>query len=389
MGRIFWGTAPSVAALIFSVAVPGSVAFGDDPSPPPAAETRPATDEAETIREIFDQVAAQREEIFSAKITYRWHLATYRKPDNTPDRVRALFNQYDLIGDPDSLRELVHTLVPEPATIDPPWELRTFHMLGEKRRADTSRDVIQLVDDDREMTYEGFNKQLTVDQRGKSNIHLTAIRDFRCNPPGPPYGLKVEDYRVADSTADSVTLEMIPSEEGPDGISPYRYTFDRATGVMSHYAVTHNDGLAREVWQLGLTEYPGGIVMPSLRIVTMYRQGRLNSLRVFIIEEAEFNGPVSEDLFIMPVPAGTVVVDERFAQARARRTREAVDDVRSILAPVSVPVPRIADGNGPNWRMVLILNGVALIVFATVLWRRASLSAAPSAPSPSRHSDLP
>ncbi len=386
---MFWGTALSVAVPVFSVAVPGGVAFGDAPSSSPATELRPAVDDAELIREIFDQVAAQREEIFSAKITYRWHLATYRRTDNTPDRVRALLGQYDLIGDPDSLRDLVQTLVPEPATIDPPWEMRTFHMLGEKRRADTSRDVIQMVDDDREMTYEGFNRQLRVSQRGKSNIHLTTIRDFRCNPPSPPYGLKVEDYRVVDSTEEAVTLEMIPSPEDPVSVSPYRYTFDRATGVLTHYTVTHSDGLAREVWQLGLTEYPGGVVIPSVRIVTMYRQGRLNTLRVFMIEEAEFNGPVSEDLFIMPVPAGTVVVDERFAQRHARRTREAVDDVRSILAPASVSVPHIADSKGPNWRLVLILNGIALIVFATVLWRRASLSASPSASSPPGRSNSP
>ncbi len=411
MGRIFWGTAPSgtapsVAALIFSVAILRSVAFGDDPSPaievPPVASPSPASpspaspspaasaaDEAATIRDIFDQVAAQREEIFSAKITYRWHLATYRKPDNTPDHVRAIFDQYDLIGDPDSLRELVHALEPDPATVDPPWETRTFHMLGQKRRTDTSQGVIQMVDDDHEMEYEGFNRQLSVDQRGKSSVHLTAIRDFRCNPPAPRHGLKAEDYRIVGSTADSITLEMIPSEETTGGISPYQYTFERATGVLTHYQVTHADGLAREVWQSGLTEYPGGVVIPSLRIVTMYREGRLSSLRVFIIDEAEFNGPVSEELFIMPVPAGTVVVDYRFPNSPSRRTKKAADDVRSILAPVSVPVPRVADSRGPNWRMVLILNGIALIVVATVLWRRASVRAAPSATSPSGQSEFP
>jgi len=375
----------TLLALVNTLTAATLIALGDhspriasgDESPPPST----ATDDKAIIRTLLEQTAAQREEIFSANIRYRWHLATYRRGENTPDRVHALLEEHDLVADPDSLRDLVNALVPEPATIDPPWEMRTFQMLGEKRRADTSQDVIQLVDGTHEMEYEGSNEQLTIGDRGYSDVHLTDVTDFRSYLPSPPGGLKVEDFCVAERGGNQVTLETILPPDAPVGTVPGRYTFDLSTGIMTRSTRYIGNRISREVWQLALTEYPGGIVMPAVRIDTRYRGGRLKSLRVFLIEEAEFNGPVSENQFVMPVAAGTVLVDYRHPKKTVWRTETAADDVRSLLVPVSSPVPAVASGGGLSWQMVLILNGIALIVVATVLWRRASPSQVPPANS--------
>ncbi|MGE4002319.1 MAG: hypothetical protein AB7I48_19090 [Planctomycetaceae bacterium] len=377
MRRIPSGVAAFIAVLTAWGAGPECTA-ADHEAPQVAAEaTALAVDEAGARSELFAQIAAQQEEIFSAKITYRWTLSSFVRPDNSPERVRALLADYDLLSIPDSLRELVLALDPEPRPPDPPWETRTFYMLGDKRRADTSQDVIQLVDGEHEMTYEGLNSQLRVEPRGKSDIHRTMIEDFRSYPPPGRDGLKAADFRIVQQDSEQIVLESVLPAGAPAGMIPSRCTFDRTTSVMTHYIEYDRGKVDREIWQRALTEYPGGIVMPALRIAPGYREGRLSSLRVFIIEEAEYNGPVPEERFVMPVAAGTVLVDNRFPEPRVRRTKDASDDVRSLLVPVSYPAAGIPSRSSSSWRMVLILNGIALIVLATVLWRKASHSSSP------------
>jgi hypothetical protein len=304
-------------------------------------------------------------------------LTSFVRPDNTPERVHTVLAEYDLLDSPDSLRDLVNALGPEPLPPDPPWESRTFSMLGEKRRADSSQGTIQLVDAEHEMTYEGTNSQLTIGHRGKSNIHRTRIEDFRSYPPAGRLGLQAEEFRIALLEPERIVLEKIPPAGAPEPAAPTRCTFDRATGVMTHCAEYSRGQLSHEVWQKALTEYSGGIVMPALRIDTRYRDGRLSALRVFLIEHAEYNAPVSEERFVMPVAAGTVLVDDRFAETRVRRTKAAADDVRSILVPVSSPVTNLPSRSGSSWRWVLIVNGIALIVAASVLWKKASPTTVP------------
>src|SRR5690606_16017950 len=205
---------------------------------------------------------------------------------------------------------------------------------------------------------------------------------FRSYIPPPRGGLRVEDFRVVANDGHQATLELLPAPGTPEGTIPSRYVFDLATGIMVHSTSYDGDQLGHEVWQLAVTEYPGGIVMPALRVATLYRGGRLNTLRVLIIEEAEFNGPVSEDEFVMPVAEGTVLVDYRHPQTAVWKTETAADDVRSLLVPVSRPAPGVSGGIGLSWHMLLILNGVALIVIAIILWRRGSQSQVPPVKPP-------
>ncbi|MBX3440310.1 MAG: hypothetical protein KF861_22665 [Planctomycetaceae bacterium] len=385
MGRLVSRILLLTAAMLLIGAALFRTSMGDDAGPATPGTTSP--DDATIIRELFAQLEAQQEEIFSARVAYRWCLTTHRKPEHTPEHVRAVIDSYDLLGSPDSLRDLVFTLHPEPTPPDPPYETRTFYMLGDKRRADTSDNGIQLVDSDHEMIFEGVNSQLTIDHRSKSSVHLTSVEDFRCYPPVPREGLRAENFRIIEQTDDQLTIEMLPPPDATADFIPSRYTFDRATGVMTHYTQWAYGQLDREVWQRALTEYPGGIVMPALRIATAYRDGALSALRVFIIEEAEYNGHVEEDRFVMPVAEGTVLVDGRFPEAQVHRTKVATDDVRSILVPVSLPTASVASSGGPRWQLVWILNGIALIVIATVLWRRASLSPAGPQQGRAHHSE--
>ncbi|MCA9077129.1 MAG: hypothetical protein KDA93_19035 [Planctomycetaceae bacterium] len=326
-----------------------------------------------TIQGLMDQVEAGREEIVSAEIHYRWHISTYRNSSNTPERVRTLLDEYDVMSDPDSLDALVKELVPEPQLNGPLWETRDFAMLGEKRSARTSRGSTQLVDGDHEMTYHQFNEQLMVSGRGGSSVHKTHIEDFRAFPPS---GTGAQNYRLVSQGDGFTTLALIwdPDVESEDADFD-QYTFDDATGVVTHELTHFRGQLKSEVWQRGLTEYSGGVTLPMLRLKTLYRDGVLRSLTIWKIESASLNVPVDEGRFIMPVPKDTVLVDARLPAQVVQKVQKPVGDVRSILAPISVAGAHDADPGGVNWRLLLILNGLVFIILAGWFWRRGSIKA--------------
>ncbi len=370
--------------VILAVSLSGDVAHTDDQAGLGEGPKR-SPDETVIIQAILDHAAACRDEVVSAEIHYRWHISTYRNPDNTPERVRTLLDESDLLGDPDSLQVLVDTLEPFPALTAPVWGLRDFIMLGDMRRDDTSRGGIQLVNGEHEMAYDQLNRQLDVSSRGGSYIHKTQIEDFRSFPPSQ---LTADRLRMTSHQHGLITLAIRPLDEGRRGeatpaasqvpASPTaEYTFDDATRVMSHSVRYHHGHVYEEIWQNALNEYPGGMILPSLRINTLYREGILKSLTVWLIDEAMFNEPIDEDRFVMTVPEDTVLVDNRLKETVVRKVKKPVDDVRSILVPVMAGNPPDAHQEGMDWRWILILNGVGLICLSVLLWRRGSLASNP------------
>jgi len=367
--------------VILTVSLSGDVAHSDDQAGL-GEERKPLPDDTVIIQAILDHVAACRDEVVSAEIHYRWHISTYRNPANTSERVRTLLDESDLIGDPDSLQSLVDALDPFPVPTAPVWQTRDFVMLGDKRRADTSGGAVQLVDSDHEMTYSGINRQLDIENRGNSYVHKTQIEDFRSFPPTR---LTADRYRVAKHDHGLITLAVRPLEDGQRGAatsadsrdpkSPIaEYTFDEVTHVMTH-GVTYSRGqVYKEFWQQALNEYPGGVILPTLRIKAIYDKGILKSLTVWLIAEARLNGPVNEERFVMTVPKGTVIVDNRLNESVIRKVKKPIDDVRSILVPVIASNPEEAHQGGVDWRWILILNGVGLIGFSVWLWNRGSVS---------------
>ncbi len=351
------------------------VAFTDDLDSSP-------TDDAVVIRTVLEQVAAAREEVVSAEIHYQWHISTYRNPENTPERVQILLRECDLVDDPESLQRLVDALGPFPALTAPVWDTRDFVMLGERRRAESQAGNVRLVDADHEISFDQANRQLDVTRRGGSSIHREHIEDFRAFPPEQ---ITADQLRLIESSEGMVTLGLKPVEDSemegelpsdPDTATTV-FTFDEATGVMTHAAVFDESVLYSEDWQQALTGYPGGVTMPAVRIKTLYQNGALKSLTVWKIEEARFNEPVGEDRFVLGVPAETVLVDSRLQESVVREVVQAVPDVRSVLVPILEPGVRGADGVGFSWRMILILNGVGLIALAVWLWKKGSLSSRP------------
>lgn len=337
------------------------------------------TSDTRKIQMILDQVEAMRDEIVSAEIQYRWHLSvyqneSYQNTQNTPEHVKALINEIDVVANTENLERLVRELRPFYEVESPVWESREFVMLGDKRRADTEQGTIQLVDSDHEMTYHLFNEQLTVTGRGGSWVHRTQIEDFRSFPRRD---FQAEDFRIEKRENGEITLALIPDE-----LVIARYTLDEATGVMTHEVRFFKGQTKSEVWQRALTEYPGGVTLPMLRMQANYQRGWLNSLTVWTIENANLNGPVDEGRFIMSVPKETVLVDTRLPKTVVRKVKEPVDDVRTILTPISAAGAPSTVSERTNWRVLLILNGLVFILLAVWFWKKGSTNLTTSTSSP-------
>ena len=360
-------------ALLFLIINSAASAQEDATTP---REQHPQFDETELVHRILEQVQATREEIVSAEIQYRWHLSSYLNPRNTSERVAAAIADADLVSDPENLETLIEELVPQFELNGPVWESRDFVMLGDKRRADTSRGTIQLVDADHEMTYHLFNEQLSVSSRGGSSVHRTRIEDFRSFPRAD-FG--ASDFLIEDRADGTVVLALIPGlAESQNSDVLARYSIDEMTGVMTHEVSFARGQPLREIWQHALTEYPGGVTMPSLRIDAYYQNGRLKTLTAWSIENATINGPVDEDRFVMSVPEQTVLVDTRLPKKSVWKVKKPVDDVRSILTPITAAGTPVSGQSGTNWRILLLLNGLVFFVLAAWLWKKGSPSSSTS-----------
>ncbi|MCA9112002.1 MAG: hypothetical protein KDA52_18765, partial [Planctomycetaceae bacterium] len=312
---------------------------------------------------------------------YLWHISTYEDPANTPEHVRQLINEFDLVGNPESLQLLVDALGWHPKSTVPLWGDRDFVMLGDKRRADTFEGSVEIVDRDHEMTYYLPNRQLDVTSRGNSSVHKTHIDDFRSFPPEI---LTVDRFRVDARDPGTVTLSVVSlneTQQQPKSAEASKvtasppldqYTFDTSTQILVHAINYSHEHVYREIWQRALTSYPGGVVLPGIRLKAIYNDGVLKSLTVWLIEEARLNGPVDESRFVMPVAENTVLVDSRFKERMVHKVRNPVDDVRSLLVPVMSSHSTDAHKTGFSWRWVLIFNGIVLIGFSIWLWRRES-----------------
>ncbi|MCA9113247.1 MAG: hypothetical protein KDA52_25060, partial [Planctomycetaceae bacterium] len=168
--------------VLLTSLIKASLADADDTLLPSEVD-QSTLDEAALIEAILEHNTACREEVVSAEINYLWHISTYDNPANTADHVRQLLNEFDLVGNPDSLQLLVDALGWHQNSNVPLWDDRDFVMLGDKRRADTFEGSVEIVDSDHELTYSMPNRQLDVTSRGNSSVHKTHIEDFRSFPP--------------------------------------------------------------------------------------------------------------------------------------------------------------------------------------------------------------
>jgi beta-lactamase regulating signal transducer with metallopeptidase domain len=215
------------------------------------------------------------------------------------------------------VRELLEAEAREPWSSG--WGTHLFRSVGLKTLDTHVREgklsSARFYDGEIDVRYAAVNRQVDVHRAGGSVYARTPLSSFRISPPE---GLLSQ-------------LETSVLEDGRVRLSHDRLEIvaDPATGFI-HRDVRRDRDRDRqaESLQYGPTSYPGGIYYPRLKLHFGYRDGKLDSVDVIVIDEARFNGGFSDADFALPLPAGTLVVDYRedtFRPTRRRLTHD-VDD---------------------------------------------------------------
>jgi hypothetical protein len=86
--------------------------------------------------------------------------------------------------------------------------------------------------------------------------------------------------------------------------------------------------------ELDFREYPGGVVLPRVRITRFFSQSResitISHITISIVDDAEFNIDIPDSEFRVAVPANTAVWDRRGA-TKLRAAETATDDVLTLF----------------------------------------------------------
>ena len=212
------------------------------------------------------------------------------------------------------------------------WGTRVFRCVGLRTLDTCVREgelaSARLYDGEIDVRYDVVNRQVDVHRAGNSTYARTPLSAFRISAPE---GVLSQ-------------LETSSLEDGRVRLSHDRLEVvaDPSTGFIHRYVLLNPAGNRRtESFQYGPTTYPGGICYPRLKLHLGFRDGKLDSIDLIVIDEARFNGGFSDPDFAIALPAGATVVDYRddtFRPAARRLTRD-VDDAAEYFQPSAADKP--------------------------------------------------
>ena len=305
-GSSHLATAVVVAIAFLNAAVPTLLAV------PESEETQPATDEkAPTAGQSFESFAArwkhQQTEIRTAFVRYRsFRMPGFLSAGLSREEVNQLLDGADFSSHPRGLDRLIDLArLPERVPrngFDPAqlWETKEFYLDGGKTREQTFRGDevvnVQLYNGHYLQRWDDRVGQVTVSMLEDSHIHRDSLSDFRYTPWPMP----------TPEASGTRSNGLVTFNLGQDGS---RLIVEDKTALVRRLVAARPGG---EVWweiqQQGTHAADGDINYPRIRIESMYHQGKLKSLTIYVIESVRFNEEVPSEMFRLSVPTGTRVI---------------------------------------------------------------------------------
>jgi hypothetical protein len=291
-------------------------------------------DQLEQQANEFEQANARfREAVTSATIGFYKTLSPGPfKPTADFERCVDLIDKHDLVGRPDSLRDLLNEIYDLNKPVQTPWSEMELHQrvdddgavfLRESRRQPGAEPDVNVLTPEISLRWREANSQLDVDKPEDNNVHVTSLTDF-WPPP-----------RFMEAIRNAVDVETIDF----DGRKAIRYTdstrsrsitVDIESGLPLADEIKRRQSAQLRRW-LGWSKSPAGVWFPRAVIELRFQNGKLNRAEFLIVREAKFNIPLASNVFKLGAPAGSVIVDNRQGRGeRADRINRDVFDASSV-----------------------------------------------------------
>ena len=311
-----------------------------------------------------------RSDIQSAEVRFRVYYSVKPKSQCDEQRINELIDQYELNKSTSRVEEFLKDFSGSDKLTAP---TRIHHQDDDRTRQEFGQSIY-IEDADYFMIRKDANRQIAAYFRGGATIGIPRLEQIRKIPKSDytPQSI-LKSGTIATLTSDS-TLS-IRGEELPVHTE---YMCDWDSGIPVHFRRLVRGSLFSENRLFNLTEYVGDVTFPQCAMEVSYTQGPgiplVQQLTLYVVDDAQFNVQVSDDLFVMSKPVGMTVLDYRIPDSVKDLgvESEEVDDIRKILPVTSQALPAIVAG---EWtmrrRLFFFLNGVVLFGFSVWLWKRA------------------
>lgn len=343
--------------FLLGAAGSGKSAFSQsDPNPPILVHFQP----------LWENL---RSDIQSAEVRFRVYYSV--KPELPCDekRLQVLADRYELARSTSRVEAFLEDLSGSSTVAVP---TRVHHEDGDRTCQEFGQSTY-IEDADYFMIRKDANRQIAVYFRGGSTIGIPRLEHMRKIPRS---GYVPQQIIRSGATA-TLSSESTLSMRGQVLPVLTEYVCDWNSGIPIQLRRSVQGRLFSENRLFNLTEYAGDVTFPQCSMEVNFDHGHgtphVQQLTLYVIDEARFNGKVSDDFFVMSKPAGMTVLDYRFPDSVKDLgvESEAVEDIRLILPAMSQPLPAIVAG---EWtmrrRMFFFLNGVVLFGFSIWLWKR-------------------
>lgn len=322
----------------------------------------------ENLQRIVRNWEAYRQEIQTVQLRYRRYRDGGVYVRVSRDRLNQLVDQMDLARNPDRLSELLSQILAEPPHADPMWSVVEYWQNQSDQRERTSHwDLYR--DEGLELIKERPRSLLKVyvPGVGESRWGMAELNEWRNVP-----------------TADEVTawrLHPVPAKDARKFLSENEQIELFLVSGSDHLSRLikrmPDKSIHREIRQLDWRDRGMGILFPQVVTEAVFADGSLMNLTVSIVEQAEFNRPLEQTVFAMPLERGGTIIDYRQEQTVSSQVERDVSDVREIIGLHDRLIP---EGSRSAASRLLWMLSANLALVGTIVWwrRRHSRSAAGS-----------
>ena len=347
-----------------------------DPAPTGVPEVSPDLSVSDAMDHLEPLWDSMRSDVVSCEVKFRiWYGLTPPTPV-TWDQFRVILQRYGL-GEhlesvPDFLREVAGPDAPLEALQRNLWEQ------GQHRRHDLGL-FTHIHDDLFSFVRDGGNRQIHLYEKGRVP-HSTPDLDLFRSPPNS----RVAGYlpQQAERVGDLVRLISQSPPTPQRGHLQTTNTFDWATGVPVRRLQQLESQVLQEIDYSGLTTLAGGITLPRCFVMARYTNGIVNSIDVGLLDDVRLNEPIPEQTFVVSKPRLWQVLDFRGSAGGTSLAvlDDEVGDLRTLISETS-PFQTAMSTDQENQRaplslpkrVLLVVNGLALVSLGIWMWKRASL----------------
>ncbi len=217
-------------------------------------------------------------------------------------------------------------------TDSPKWGWGRLIVSGNKVRSE-SESLLFVRNDLFEVWVDRPNRQMELSQHGKSIVKPTTLKDFQNGSSSIlDYLLSANNVNIYEwMVSYDETLMLVVTDKAKS----YRHEFvvRSQDGLLLRRTIYRNGSITHDAHYKDYYRDENGISFPQCIMNTQFSEGLATFLMLKVVDQCAINKEIDDSLFIVPVPQGFRITDNRDPiKKKVSIQKEILDDVTDINA---------------------------------------------------------